>query len=78
MSKRPHLIVNYENDLAQYLTLLRAHDAVHPDRDECGGVGGCVLLRAECDQESVLTRYLERIASEGWSLRVDIAGDEES
>ena len=53
---------NLEGGFRQYMEVIRGHDAVHPDRDECGGVGGCALLRAECDAEDVVLRRLKDVA----------------
>ena len=35
------------------------HDRIHPDRDECGGVGGCTMMRAEADLEQRMIVELE-------------------
>ena len=33
------------DDLAErWARLEREHDELHPDRDECGGIGGCSLM----------------------------------
>ena len=42
-----NLIENAENRILNYLEFIEAHDAVHPDRNVCGGVGGCRLLHGE-------------------------------
>lgn len=33
--------------IRQHADLVVGHDAVHPDRSDCGGVGNCALMRAE-------------------------------
>lgn len=35
------------------------HDRMHPDRNECGGVGGCTLMRAAADLEQQMITELE-------------------
>lgn len=35
------------------------HDKQHPDRDECGGVGGCAMMRAAVDLERAMIDQLE-------------------
>ena len=40
---------NASDLLRQYRDVLRGHDHVHPDRNACGGIGRCALLRAESD-----------------------------
>jgi hypothetical protein len=59
---------NLTDELNQYLTLLRAHDSVHPGRNDCGGVGGCLLLRAEVDQENEITDLLTQLAGYGTAI----------
>ncbi len=29
----------------RWAALEREHDVIHPDRNECGGVGGCPMMR---------------------------------
>lgn len=71
--KTPNLVLNFEEEPNQYLTMLRAHDSIHPEREECGGVGGCRLLFNEATQEQELTeRYLPQISSSGYRLRVTV------
>lgn len=35
------------------------HDQIHPDRDRCGGVGGCSLMYAAHDLETQMQEQLE-------------------
>ncbi|MGI5223587.1 hypothetical protein [Actinoallomurus sp. CA-142502] len=46
------------------------HDQIHPDRDDCGGVGACVMMRAAHDLETRMQDALE-----SWRRGAD--GDEE-
>lgn len=62
MTDRPNVIQNYEHELNTLLDLYRAHDTVHPDKDECGGVGGCLMMRTEVVQQHQLEDYLHQIA----------------
>jgi hypothetical protein len=46
----------------QHADVVVGHDAVHPDRNDCGGVGGCALMRAEVDAERRVIDTLQAIA----------------
>lgn len=35
------------------------HDREHPDRNECGGVGGCTMMRVAHDLETRMMDVLE-------------------
>ncbi len=35
------------------------HDKHHPDRSQCGGVGGCTMMRAAHDLEREMMEALE-------------------
>jgi hypothetical protein len=35
------------------------HDRIHPNRDECGGVGGCTMMRVAVDLEQQMLAELE-------------------
>lgn len=59
MSKRnEHLL----ETIRQHADVVVGHDAVHPDRNDCGGVGGCGLMRAEHDAEVEIIDVLIRMA----------------
>lgn len=34
------------------------HDRIHPDRNDCGGVGGCSMMRAAVDREHEMIEAL--------------------
>lgn len=36
---------------AEWRVIENAHDREHPDRSECGGVGGCTMMRSAVDLE---------------------------
>lgn len=36
------------------------HDKMHPDRGDCGGVGGCPMMRQAVDHEQHLVELLEK------------------
>lgn len=36
---------------AEWRIIENAHDREHPDRDACGGVGGCAMMRVAVDLE---------------------------
>lgn len=58
-SARPSRYGRAFDELTDRWALLeREHDAVHPDRDECGGVGGCAMMRRCVDLEHQLVDAL--------------------
>lgn len=70
---RPNLVANFEDELNQYLDLVEAHSKLHPDRDQCGGIGACLMMRTEVDQENELTEtYLRQLADSGVRLTVGV------
>lgn len=66
----PNVVLNTQEAIRQHADVVRGHDAVHPDRDACGGVGGCGLMRAECDAEQEVVRLLEVVARTGRALQL--------
>lgn len=48
--------------IRQHADVVRGHDAVHPDRADCGGVGSCGLMRAEHEAEVEIINMLVRSA----------------
>lgn len=62
---RPNIVQNYESELNQLLDLYVAHDRVHPDKDQCGGVGRCLMMRTEVSAEQDLEGMLRQIAHLG-------------
>lgn len=48
--------------IRQHADVVRGHDAVHPNRSDCGGVGGCALMRAEHRAETEVIDVLTRAA----------------
>jgi len=60
MSTTPGLLEeNASLAVLDYIEIVVAHDAVHPDRNVCGGVGGCVLMLAEHDVSEKVRDYLD-------------------
>lgn len=43
------------------------HDQIHPDRDQCGGVGGCPMMFAAVGLE---TRMIDQLTEWRWSVAV--------
>lgn len=41
-----------------------AHDEIHPNRSDCGGVGGCTMMAAAVDLEREMLNELD-----GWRHR---------
>jgi hypothetical protein len=48
-----------------WATLENEHDRQHPNRDECGGVGGCSMMFAAGD---LMTRMMDALLD--WRIRV--------
>lgn len=59
-------------EIEQHANLVQAHDTVHPDRGDCGGVGGCRLLMAEHDSEVDVIGSLTRLARLQAQVRVSV------
>lgn len=63
--------------MQQYVTLIRAHDHVHPDRNVCGGIGGCRLMQGEHDLEEEIAATLRRLTRDGYAVAgVTVARDD--
>lgn len=45
------------------------HDQMHPDRGDCGGVGGCSMMFAAHDLETQMNDQMEN-----WRLYAEAAG----
>jgi hypothetical protein len=71
MKKPPNIVINAETQINQLLDLIVGHDSVHRDRNECGGVGGCLMLMAEAEAETEIGDLLAGIARSG--LRLSLA-----
>lgn len=56
--------------LGDWTNTVRAHDLIHPDRFECGGVGGCLLMRTEHDARVAVTDAIEEATREGLTVAV--------
>lgn len=61
---------NVADRIRQHADVVRGHDAVHPDRNDCGGFGGCALMRAEHDAEQEITDALVHTARAGVVLEI--------
>ena len=44
----------------EWSVIENAHDREHPDRNECGGVGGCTMMRVATDLEHKMVDALEQ------------------
>lgn len=53
-----HLKEHRDDAIRQHADVVRGHDAVHPNRSDCGGMGGCALMRAEHEAEQEVIRLL--------------------
>jgi len=65
-----YIVASYEAALETLMDLYQAHDRQHPDKDQCGGVGTCLMMRTEVDSEQELERMLREIAGEGIRLQI--------
>ena len=66
---RSNVAANLTIDLHALADLIRAHDTVHPDRDLCGGVGRCLMMRAEASaEEDLLPRLVDAVIRYGLIL----------
>lgn len=43
----------------EWARLENAHDLMHPNRSDCGGVGGCPMMMAAVENEQSLIHWLE-------------------
>jgi len=68
-----HTAENITEYIRQHADVVRGHDAVHPDRSECGGVGRCMLMRAEHDAEVRVVSRLVEVARRGLALHVEVS-----
>lgn len=74
MTRHPdagYAVENLVEQIRQRATVLVAHDAVHPDRDECGGVGACRLMMAEVEAKDDVVQYLDMLARCGVEITLD-------
>lgn len=65
------MLDNLQAAVRDHSAVLRGHDAVHPDRDVCGGVGGCRLMLAEHETARDAVDLLERLARSGWEPQIN-------
>lgn len=49
---------------ARWAALENEHDLVHPDRGQCGGVGGCAMMCTAHDRETEMMQALD-----AWRIR---------
>ena len=64
-----HVLQKAVNDL---INVHLAHDAVHPDRDECGGIGGCALMKCEHHQEQEVIEEIVETGRAGYLVSVTV------
>lgn len=60
-----NMLANADVALTDFCIVVAGHDGVHPDRSECGGLGGCALMRAEHDAEQELIEALLGLIRQG-------------
>jgi len=66
------LMDNASTAVRDYVEIVVAHDAVHPDRDICGGVGGCVLMMAEHEASEKVREFLDSLARVGGDIHLKV------
>jgi hypothetical protein len=72
MTKAQNIADHINEAIKQQSVVVRAHDHVHPDRNECGGVGGCALMMSEHDTEVELIRAFTAASREGYIAGVSL------
>jgi galactokinase len=73
MSTTPdYLETNASLAVQAYVEVVMAHDAVHPDRNVCGGVGGCVLMMAEHEASEKVRDFLDSLAHIGGDFSISV------
>lgn len=50
----------FDDRADEWARLENDHDKMHPDRSQCGGVGGCPMMAAAVDNEHALIELLEK------------------
>jgi hypothetical protein len=55
-----------------YVEVVMAHDAIHPNRNVCGGVGGCVLMMAEHEASEKVLDFLDSLAHIGGDFSISV------
>ena len=77
ITARSNVAANLTSDLHALADLTRAHDTVHPDRDLCGGVGRCLMMRAEVEAEqALLPRLVDAVIRYGLTLAAPKEADQ--
>lgn len=54
----------FDQAASRWRMLENEHDRIHPNRGDCGGVGGCTMMRAAHDIEVEMMDALEE-----WRIR---------
>jgi galactokinase len=55
-----------------YVEVVMAHESIHPDRNVCGGVGGCVLMMAEHEASEKVRDFLDSLAHIGGDFSISV------
>jgi len=72
-SNRPdYLVENASLAVLDYIEVVMAHDAIHPNRNVCGGVGGCVLTMAEHEASEKVRDFLDSLARIGGDFNISV------
>jgi hypothetical protein len=67
-----HLEENTALAVLDYVEIVMAHDAIHPDQNVCGGVGGCVLMMAEHKASEKVRDFLDSLAHIGGDFNISV------
>lgn len=65
-----HIYENLTDVIRQRADVVVGHDAIHPDRSACGGIGNCALMRAEHDAEQNVNNLLDYAARKSYRIVV--------
>jgi len=67
-----HLEENTALAVLDYVEIVMAHDAIHPDQNVGGGVGGCVLMMAEHKASEKVRDFLDSLAHIGGDFNISV------
>jgi hypothetical protein len=68
--EKPYVVTNLGWIVNKTADVVRAHDAVHPERGDCGGIGNCFLMQTEHDAFEEVREQVEAIARAGFKVIV--------
>lgn len=69
---RKYLLENTERAIVSFLESTLAHDTVHPDKNVCGGIGGCGLMMHQHKTKERVQDLLEELAHENENFTLNV------